>query len=557
MLILGGLMKILIVGSGAREHAIGEKISQSPLCDKIYFAPGNGGTGQVGENVDIKVTDLDGLVAFAEKNKIDFTIVGPEDPLSLGLVDAFEDRGLKIFGPRKEAAKLEGSKAFAKDFMVRHNIATGQYIETSNLNQAIDFTKKLLEESSKAVIKADGLCAGKGVFIVDNLSDGEKYLRRILKTGDYGIKKVIIEEFLEGFEMSLIAFVDNHTIKMLPTSKDHKNIFDKDQGLNTGGMGTYSPNIQASPYLADLEDQILNPFLKGIQADKMDFRGVIFIGLMITADGINVLEFNTRFGDPETQSILNRLDSDLLDLMIKTSEDKLAEADLVFNDKKVLTLILASAGYPEAYEKGFEISGLDKLEGVKIYHAGTELEGDKVLTAGGRVLSIVSIEDSFEKAIAKAYKAAKIIDFTGKYYRTDIGPQVQRFYIEEELGDFKEVASILEKNKLDKTKIKVYSRYDYENLNEEAGEDLCKKVAEDKKYFYNSSAFDLQKSFDKGLVVNLNKPADFENIYLEKSLVFACDKDFNKLDLINLKKALLRGLNGSDGKLLGVPTKIS
>lgn len=550
-------MKILIVGSGAREHAIGEKISQSTLCDKIYFAPGNGGTGLVGENVDIKVTDLDGLVAFAEKNKIDFTIVGPEDPLNLGLVDAFEDRGLKIFGPRKEAAKLEGSKAFAKDFMVRHKIATGQYIETSNLDQAIDFTKKILEESSKAVIKADGLCAGKGVFIVDNIEEGEEYLRKILKSGDYGIKKVIIEEFLEGFEMSLIAFVDNHTIKMLPSSKDHKNIFDKDQGLNTGGMGTYSPNTQASPYLADLEDQILNPFLKGIQADKMDFRGVIFIGLMITADGIKVLEFNTRFGDPETQSILNRLDSDLLDLMIKTSEDKLAEADLVFNDKKVLTLILASAGYPEAYEKGFEISGLDKIEGVKIYHAGTKREGEKLLTAGGRVLSIVAIEDSFEEAINKAYQAAEEIDFSGKYYRTDIGPQVQRFYLEEDLADFSQIEELVDENHIDKTKVKVYTRYDYETLNEEEGLDFSKKLAGSKQVFYNSAAFELQKTFDKALVVDIEKPADFEDLDLEKSLVLAISKEVKNTDYVSLKKDLLKLLKGSEGKVLGLPTKIS
>lgn len=550
-------MKILIVGSGAREHAIGEKISQSPLCDKIYFAPGNGGTGLIGENADIKVTDLDGLVAFAEKNKIDFTIVGPEDPLNLGLVDVFEDRGLKIFGPRKEAAKLEGSKAFAKDFMVRHKIATGQYIETSNLDQAIDFTKKLLEESSKAVIKADGLCAGKGVFIVDNIEEGEEYLRKILKSGDYGIKKVIIEEFLEGFEMSLIAFVDNHTIKMLPSSKDHKNIFDKDQGLNTGGMGTYSPNTQASPYLTDLEDQILNPFLKGIQADKMDFRGVIFIGLMITADGIKVLEFNTRFGDPETQSILNRLDSDLLDLMIKTSDNKLDQADLVFNDKKVLTLILASEGYPESYEKGFEISGLDKLKGVKVYHAGTKLEGEKLLTAGGRVLSIVAIEDSFEEAINKAYQAAEVIDFSGKYYRTDIGPQVQRFYIEEDLADFNQIADLLDKNHIDKTKVKVFTRYDYESLNEEEGLDFSKKLAGSKKCFYNSAAFDLQKTFDKVLVVAMEKPADIKDLDLEKSLVLAISKEVKNFDCTCLKKDLLTILRGLEGKVLGVPTKIS
>lgn len=550
-------MKILVVGSGAREHAIGEKISQSPLCDKIYFAPGNGGTGLVGENVDIKGTDLDGLVAFAEKNKIDFTIVGPEDPLNLGLVDAFEARGLKIFGPKKEAAKLEGSKAFAKDFMVRHKIATGQYIETSNLDQAIDFTKKLLEESSKAVIKADGLCAGKGVFIVDNIEEGEEYLRKILKSGDYGIKKVIIEEFLEGFEMSLIAFVDNHTIKMLPSSKDHKNIFDKDQGLNTGGMGTYSPNTQASPYLADLEDQILNPFLKGIQADKIDFRGVIFIGLMITEDGIKVLEFNTRFGDPETQSILNRLDSDLLDLMIKTSEDKLDQADLVFNDKKVLTLILASAGYPEAYEKGFKISGLDKIEGVKIYHAGTKLDGEKLLTAGGRVLSIVAIEDSFEEAINKAYQAAEVIDFSGKYYRTDIGPQVQRFYIEEDLADFSQIEDLLDKSQIDKTKVQIYTRYDYETLNEEEGLNFSKKLAGSKKCYYNSTAFDLQKTFDKALVVAMEKPAEIKDLDIEKSLVLAISKEVKNFDCIGLKKDLLKSLKGLEGKVLGVPTKIS
>ncbi|MDO5028506.1 MAG: phosphoribosylamine--glycine ligase [Bacillota bacterium] len=556
-------MNILIVGSGAREHALAEKVSQSALCEKLYFAPGNGGTRLIGENINIQATDLEGLVDFAEKNNIDFTIVGPEDPLNLGIVDVFEERGLKIFGPRKAAAKLEGSKAFAKDFMVRHNIPTGEYIETSNLNQAIDFTKKLLQESSKAVIKADGLCAGKGVFIVDNLEEGEKYLREILQDGSYGIKKVIIEEFLQGFEMSLIAFVDNNNIKMLPTSKDHKNIFDKDQGLNTGGMGTYSPNIQANPYLEEIEDQILLPFLKGLQVDKMDFRGVIFIGLMITASGIKVLEFNTRFGDPETQSILNRLDSDLLDIMIKTSEDRLDQAQLSFNDKKVVTLILASGGYPEKYEKGFEITGLEKLEGVKIYHAGTKFVDQKLVTSGGRVLSIVAIEDSFDKAIDLVYKAADKIDFKGKYYRTDIGPKVYRYYLEEDLDKFRSIKEIVAQLGLDQEDIKLYSRFDIEGLKQDQAKDLLNDLNQEQKTYEGIDAFDLQKSFKKAFLVetDLVENKQIENypqeIFVEKALVVSSQKDLLRNEYKKLKDQILQETKGSQVRLLGLPTKIS
>ena len=297
-------MKILVVGSGAREHAIGEKLRENSNVSEMFFAPGNAGTKSIGKNIDIKEEEIFKLLEFAKLNNIDFTVVGPEVPLSLGIVDVFEKENLKIFGPNQKSAKLESSKSYAKEFMIRHNIPTSEYIETEEFEKAYEFAAKLIKTKGTAVIKADGLCSGKGVFILNKEKEVEKYLKSILIDGEYGEKKVIIEEFLEGFEMSLIAFVDNHSIKLLPTSKDHKNIYNGDLGPNTGGMGTYSPNYQGEVYLDDIKKQVLFPFFNGVKRDNLDFRGVIFIGLMITSEGIKVLEFNTRFGDPETQSIL-------------------------------------------------------------------------------------------------------------------------------------------------------------------------------------------------------------------------------------------------------------
>lgn len=552
-------MKILIVGSGAREHAIGEKIAASKNCEKLYFAPGNGGSREIGENVDIKADQIDELLRFAIEKQIDFTIVGPEDPLNLGLVDKFEDNNLKIFGPKKACAKLEGSKAFAKEFMVKHNIPTGKYIESESLEEASSFLNKLLKESGKAVIKADGLCAGKGVFIVDNLEEGEKYLKLILASDQYGVRKVVIEEFLDGFEMSLIAFVDNKTIKMLPTSKDHKNIFDGDNGLNTGGMGTYSPNLMALPYLKDIEESILKAFLAGIQKDKMDFRGVIFIGLMIGSKGIKVLEFNTRFGDPETQSILNRLDCDLLDIMLKCSENKLEEAEISTNDKKVVTLILASAGYPEDYNKGYTITGLENVEGVKIYHAGTKFDGKNLVTSGGRVLSVVAVENTFEEAIKKVYKEAEKIKFQGKYNRSDIGPKVTRYYIKSDTC--KIVNDMLDELGLAFDDVRIYKRFDIEGLNEM--EKLQLKNSCEENIYEGKAAYELEKTMSNPLVVEVdNMNSDFidlidnKNIKIKTAVVVEI-KNAAKEFCEEFLEKFINKINGRAGKLLGIPTKIN
>jgi phosphoribosylformylglycinamidine synthase len=573
-------MKILIVGSGAREHTIGEKVSKSKMAEKIYFAPGNGGTVSIGENVNIQGNDIEGLVNFAKSEGIDFTIVGPEDPLNLGIVDEFENEGLKIFGPTKAAAKLEGSKAFAKDFMIKHGIPTGKYIKTEDHDNAIKFAKLLLETNGKAVIKADGLCAGKGVFIVSNEKEANDYLEQILVKGNYGEKKVIIEEFLEGYEMSLIAFVDNKTIKMLPTSKDHKRIFEGERGANTGGMGTFSPNLEAENYLEEIEESILNPFLKGIQEDNLDFRGIIFIGLMIGDNGIKVLEFNTRFGDPETQSILNRIDSDLLDIMLKTNRGDLASAVIDENDKKVVTLVLASGGYPEEYKKGYEIKGLDKVEDVIIYHAGTKVEEGKIITNGGRVLSIVAIEDDFEKAIEKVYKTADIIEFEDKFYRKDIGPSVNRYYVEKNENIFYDYISMRESIitdlEFDPGDIRMFSRYDIEGLNGDLKETVVNELLADahiEKCYAAEDAFKLEKELKNPLVVEF-QPGQFDqseyatiknlellsksnDIRVRTSKVYAFSEELDYSQKEKLEEYIINKTNQRKGKLLGVPSTLN
>ncbi|MFB0971567.1 MAG: phosphoribosylamine--glycine ligase, partial [Neofamilia sp.] len=573
-------MKILIVGSGAREHTIGEKISKSKMVEKIYFAPGNGGTVAIGENVNISGNDIEGLVNFAKAEGMDFTIVGPEDPLNLGIVDAFENEGLKIFGPTKAAANLEGSKAFAKDFMLKHGIPTGKYIKTEDYDNAIKFAKLLLEANGKAVIKADGLCAGKGVFIVSNELEAGDYLKEVLIEGNYGDKKVIIEEFLEGYEMSLIAFVDNKTIKMLPTSKDHKRIFEGERGANTGGMGTFSPNLEAENYLEEIEATILNPFLKGIQEDNLDFRGIIFIGLMIGDNGIKVLEFNTRFGDPETQSILNRLDSDLLDIMLKTSRGDLASAVIEENEKEVVTLVLASGGYPEEYKKGYEITGLDKVEDVIIYHAGTKEEDGKILTNGGRVLSIVAIEDDFETAIDKVYKAAEVIEFKDKFYRKDIGPSVNRYYVEKNENIFYDYISMRESIivdlEFDPGDIRIFSRYDIEGLKGDFKESVVFDLLADphiEKCYMDEDAFKLEKELKNPLVVefhpgqfdqreyamirNLEVITKSDEIRVRTSNVFAFSEDLDYRQKEKIEEYIINKTNQRKGKLLGVPSTLN
>lgn len=572
-------MKILVVGSGAREHVIGEKVKENPNVDEIFFAPGNGGTSALGKNVEIQSEDINSLVEFSKKEKIDFTIVGPEGPLTLGIVDAFEKEGLKIFGPNKNAAQLEGSKSFAKEFMINHNIPTGNYIKSEDYDNSLKFAKMLLDNNGKAVIKADGLCAGKGVFIVNNEKDASKYLKNILVDGNYGEKRVVIEEFLEGFEMSLIAFVDNNTIKPLPTSKDHKNIYNGDLGPNTGGMGTYSPNLQGSPYLEEINQTILVPFLEGLKKDNLDFRGIIFIGLMIGDNGIKVLEFNTRFGDPEAQSILNRIDNDLLEIMEKTYENKLSDIEIIENDKKVVTLVLASGGYPMDYEKGFEIKGLEDVSDVKVYHGGTSQSDGKILTSGGRVLSVVAIEDSFEEARLKAYEESEKIEFKNKYFRDDIGFLVNRYYTEKDSKLFNENKNLRENIKkdlgFDPGKIRILDRFDIEGLTSEEGDIVSKKILCDsqiEKCFRNEEAFELEKTLVNPLVVefqegqfnekeyatvkNIQFLTGREDILVNTALVYSFDEILEGNKKSKIEEYIINYTNQQKGKLLGLPTTL-
>jgi len=348
-------MKILIIGSGGREYAIAYNILKSVSNREIYFAPGNGGTEELGKNVNIAADDVDALLNFAISEKIDYTIVGPEVPLCMGIADKFENKGLKIFGPKLEGAMFEKSKAFTKDFLKKYNIKTADYLESENYDEAFKFAKDLFEKSGRVVIKADGLAAGKGVLIAESEEEIAEFLKDVIEAGKYGDKKVVVEEFLDGFEMSLICLCDTETILPLPTSRDHKKIGSGEVGLNTGGMGTYAPNAEADAFLDDIKTEILNPILEGFKSEKIDYRGALFIGLMITDEGINVLEFNARFGDPETQSILELIDNDILELLTKNSERRLKEVKLKTNNKKALCLVLSAGGYPENYEKGSEI----------------------------------------------------------------------------------------------------------------------------------------------------------------------------------------------------------
>ena len=415
-------MKVLLIGSGGREHAIAYSLKKSPHVKELYAIPGNPGIAKLGTCVNYAVTDLNKILEFVEENKIDFTVVGPEVPLCLGLVDLLEDNGHKAFGPRKAAANLEGSKAFAKEFMVKHNIPTALYKEVTSYEEAV---LALEEFSYPVVLKADGLAAGKGVVICDSKEMAittlkEMMLEDVLKGA---ASKVIIEEFLVGFECSLLCFVDGNTIVPMVSAKDHKQIYDNNKGPNTGGMGTVSPN----PFMPEgmeevLEEEILNPFLEGLKKDNLDYRGVVFIGLMICDGKPKVLEFNVRFGDPETQVILLRLESDLFEIMRAVSEGRLSEVMVKFTDKTAVCLVLASSGYPGSYEKGKEILNLDSLnEDIVVFHAGTKINGNKLVTNGGRVLNICALASDLEEGRSKVYNASEVVDFEGKYCRKDIG----------------------------------------------------------------------------------------------------------------------------------------
>ena len=422
-------MKVLVVGSGGREHAIVTSISKSDKVSKIYCAPGNAGIAALAECVDIGVMDFDKLVAFAKEKEIDLVVVAPDDPLVAGAVDAFEAAGIRAFGPRANAAIIEGSKAFSKDLMKKYGIPTAAYENFTDPDAAI----KYLETEAKfpIVLKADGLALGKGVLICNTLEkakDGVKEIMLDKKFGSAG-NEMVIEEFMTGREVSVLSFVDGNTIKTMTSAQDHKRAGDGDTGLNTGGMGTFSP----SPfYTKEVEDfcnkYVYQATVDAMKAEGRPFKGIIFFGLMLTPDGPKVLEYNARFGDPEAQVVLPRMKNDIIDVMEACVDGKLDTIDLQFEDNAAVCVVLASDGYPVAYEKGFEITGLEKFEGKEDYfcfHAGTKFnEAGKIVTNGGRVLGITATGADLKEARKKAYEATEWVNFANKYMRHDIGKAI-------------------------------------------------------------------------------------------------------------------------------------
>ena len=414
-------MKVLVIGSGGREHALCWKIAQSEQVQKIYCAPGNGGTRTVAENVDIKANEMDRLLDFALLNSIDLTIVGPEEPLVLGIVDKFEENGLRVFGPNKSCARLEGSKEFSKIFMEKYNIPTAKYRSYTDYKEAI---KGLEGFTYPLVIKADGLCLGKGVIICNSEVEAKDSLKEILQDkvfGDEG-KKVVIEEFLDGVEASLLCFVTDGEIIPMESAKDYKKIYDNDQGPNTGGVGCYSP----SPLFTDeinkkIEKSVLKNISEGLMKEGLNFKGILFIGFMIVNGEPKVLEFNVRFGDPETEVLLPRLDSDIVKIFQKTIDGSLSHSDLIWNEKSCVCVVMTSDGYPNSYEKGKEINIDEDLdEEIIIFHNGT-IFTNKLLTNGGRVLSITALGENIQNARERLYKNMNMINFQGASYRLDIG----------------------------------------------------------------------------------------------------------------------------------------
>ncbi len=421
-------MKVLIVGSGGREHAIAASVARSPRVDKIFCAPGNAGIGQIAECVAIGAMEFDRLAAFAKENQIDLTIIGMDDPLVGGVVDVFEAEGLRVFGPRKNAAILEGSKAFSKDLMKKYHIPTAAYENFDDADKALAY---LETASFPIVLKADGLALGKGVLICNTLEEAKDGVRSIMLDKQFGTagNRMVIEEFMTGREVSVLSYVDGKTIKTMTSAQDHKRAKDGDQGLNTGGMGTFSP----SPFYTDEVDafcreHIYQATVDAMAAEGRAFKGIIFFGLMLTSKGPRVLEYNARFGDPEAQVVLPRMKNDIIDVMEACIDGRLDTIDLQFEDNAAVCVVLASDGYPVHYEKGLEIRGLEKFDGIEGYycfHAGTKLdESGKFVTNGGRVLGVTAKGADLREARANAYAAAEWIDFDNKYMRHDIGKAI-------------------------------------------------------------------------------------------------------------------------------------
>ncbi|MEG1311885.1 MAG: phosphoribosylamine--glycine ligase [Romboutsia sp.] len=415
-------MKILIIGGGGREHAIAWKLNNENNIEKIYCAPGNVGIAQVAECLNINDDNIEELLKFAKKNNIDLTIVGPEVPLVKGIVDKFEKEGLKVFGPNKECSQLEGSKAFSKEFMIRHNIPTAKYKEYTDIDEAIN---EIDSFGYPVVIKADGLAAGKGVVIPQNREEAITTLYEMMSHKKFGTAgdKIVVEEFLTGIETSILAFVDNNTIVPMVSAKDHKKVYNNEQGPNTGGMGTFSPSeIYTDELAKEVEEKVLLATLNGFKKDELDYKGILFIGLMITEEGAKVLEYNVRFGDPETQSVLFRLETDLHKIIEAILDNKLNEIEIKYKKEQAVCVMLTSGGYPESYEKGKIIEGLNELdEDIVVFHSGTKMINNNLVTNGGRVLGITTSAENVEDAAIKIYENINKINFEGMHYRTDIG----------------------------------------------------------------------------------------------------------------------------------------
>jgi phosphoribosylamine--glycine ligase len=416
-------MRVLVIGGGGREHALVWKIRQSPKVEKVYCAPGNGGIGAIAELVPIGAEEIEGLADFAEEKKVDLTVVGPELPLTLGISDLFEQRALRIFGPNREAARLEGSKAFAKEILQENRIPTASFGAFSDASSA---KRYLAEHERPYVVKADGLAAGKGVIICADRNEAEAAVDDILVRRLFGLagEKLVIEEFLEGEEASFMALTDGERILPLASSQDHKRVFDGDQGPNTGGMGAYSPAPVVTPAVHQrILEEILKPLLRGLKARGVHYKGVIYVGLMITEAGPKVLEFNARFGDPECQPIVMRLKSDLVSLLEATIEGKLDGVSVKWHQDAAVCVVLCAGGYPGSYEKGKVIHGLEKLRDWQrgfVFHAGTVEKEGRVLTSGGRVLGVTALGSDIREAVREAYRAAGDIQWEGMHYRKDI-----------------------------------------------------------------------------------------------------------------------------------------
>ncbi len=421
-------MKVLIVGSGGREHALAWKIAQSPRVEKLYCAPGNAGIAEYAECVAIGAMEFEKLADFAREKGIDLTVVGMDDPLVGGIVDVFEERGLRIFGPRKNAAILEGSKAFSKDLMKKYGIPTAAYENFDDPAAALEY----LEHSARfpIVLKADGLALGKGVLICKDLEEAKAGVKTIMEDKQFGAagNRMVIEEFMTGREVSVLSFVDGKTIKCMTSAQDHKRAGDGDTGLNTGGMGTFSPSPFYTKEVEEFcEKHIFQPTVDAMAAEGRPFQGIIFFGLMLTPDGPKVLEYNARFGDPEAQVVLPRMKNDIVDVFEACIDGTLDQIDLQFEDNACVCVVLASAGYPVKYEKGFEIRGLENFknrDGYYVFHAGSAFRDGKIVTNGGRVLGVTAKGKTLKEARANAYEAVKWVDFDNKYCRSDIGKAI-------------------------------------------------------------------------------------------------------------------------------------